>query len=350
VWNDWFALLQCVRCRGTVVPGEFAADRTPQQLRCESCGALYPVVRGVPVMFADADRAEFLTDSKQYGARVARAESAMKTASRLSGDQLSSVRERGGELQDAIAWEALFWEQWKQDGQGYSAADGIKVARALAEDDEGGGRLPFFAEVRAKCAAANAKLLNIGAGRDFLLEHALGSGLQVVEQDIVLEPLLYLQQRGASFCVCCDARALPFGDRTFDTATAFNVIHHIWPIEQPIAELLRVTAGYVHVNEPNYFSLIRAALILPRPLKNRLKRFYSGDYSHSPYEAVIDPRRFRRAVETADGQVTRLSFTRTSWIDKTSKGIKAALRSLNLLIVSGLPVFSSHFYAAFRRR
>lgn len=45
---------------------------------------------------------------------------------------------------------------------------------------------------------------------------------------------------------CCDCRHLPFPDGTFDTVTAFFVIHHMpTPHEEVIRELLRVSRHYL---------------------------------------------------------------------------------------------------------
>ena len=191
-----------------------------------------------------------------------------------------------------------------------------QIEKYLKNDNEGGGRLQFFDE-----------------------------GCEVIEQDIILESLLLLKNRGASFCVCSDARSLPFANNTFDIATSFGVLHHIWPIEQTIAEWLRVTSGNVHFNEPNYFALTRAALLLPSPIKRKLKQYCLGDYSHSPYEDTINPYLFKKIAK-----VIYLSFPRSSWISSQSKGIKKVLRMINLLLVNLFPLMSSHFDTVIKKK
>ena len=171
----------------------------------------------------------------------------------------------------------------------------------------------------------------------------------MIEQDIILESLELLKKRGAPFCVCCDARDLPFKDNVFDIATSFRVLHHIWPIEKPIAELLRVTSGDIHINEPNSFALVRAARLLPRSINNKLKRFFSGSSSHSPYEASINPFVFKRITLDHDSVISKFTFLKDSWIPKEAKGTKKFLRFINLGIVHAISILSAHFYSKIRK-
>lgn len=144
--------------------------------------------------------------------------------------------------------------------------------------------------------------------------------------------------------MCSDARSLPFGDNAFDMTTSFGTLHHIWPIEEPIRELLRVTRGNIHLNEPNYFALTRAALLLPTPIKRKLKQFYLSDYSHSPYEDSINPYRLKKIASGRSAEVN-LSFPKSSWISQESRGIKMLLRKINLLLLYIAPFAASHFDA-----
>ncbi len=226
-----------------------------------------------------------------------------------------------------------------------------EIEKYLNKDTEGGGRLKFFNKVLSFNGDISTKrLLNIGAGRDFLLEKFIGKGCEVIERDTVLESPLLLKKRGASFCVCCDARALPFENNTFDIATSFCVLHHIWPIEESVNELLRVTHGNIHFNEPNCFALTRIGLLFPGPLKHRLKRFYSGDLSRSPYEDTINPYFFKRIVSSAGGECVDLSFQMNSWIPKKSRNIKKFLRIINLILVVLVPLASTHFDAVIMKK
>ncbi|MBN1794330.1 MAG: class I SAM-dependent methyltransferase [Candidatus Omnitrophica bacterium] len=357
-WADFFTFLRCINCGGglnhtapSTLYGHYPG--VTGELTCASCGGGYPLFHDIPVMFGDAARIRLLIDGNAYRSRCEEAMDRMKEASQFSGAQLEQFRESGKNDVDAIGWEILFWEKWKEIDRdtGFLDSDRDKIDRFLIEDTEGGGRLRFFERVLSFCNGPikGRRLLNIGAGRDFLLERFLDIGCGVVEQDIVLEPLYFLKKRGASFCICCDARQLPFRDDTFDITTSFGTLHHIWPIEGPVAELLRVTSGAISLNEPNFFALTRAALLFPDVIKRRLKRFYSGDYSHSPYEAVINPYAFKNIVKSFHGHIRDLSFPRSSWIAKGGRGLKRLLRAVNLCVTAVIPPTSSHFDAVIEK-
>ncbi len=357
-WNDFFPILRCPNCGSDSLvrtsPSEcFAQCRHVNGvLRCLTCERQYPLFENIPVMFKDDDRIRLLVDPDEYQVRLKQTQNKMQQASRVSGDHLQRFRVKEDEMLDALAWEILFWEIWKETDHGFIHCDRKKIEKILFEDDAGGGRIGFFNKVLSSCGGdySNKFLLNIGAGRDFLLERFIEAGFRVIEQDIVLESLLLLKERGASFCVCSDARVLPFKDNVFHIATSFEVLHHIWPIEQPILELMRVTSGYVHLDEPNVFALTRAALLLPNPIKYRLKRFYSGDYSHSPYETCINPYAFYEIVRRHHFQLMDLSFTRSSWIPKNSRGMKKLLRRINLVLAKIFPLLSSHFRGVIKKQ
>jgi SAM-dependent methyltransferase len=267
----------------------------------------------------------------------------MREASRFSGDMLDSFK-KGGEAADALSWEMLFWERWKRSDHGFVRFDADKIEQFLRDDERGRGRLHSFKRVLAFSGDVSGKrLLNIGAGRDFLLERFSGAGCAVVEQDIVLESLLLLKKRGAAFCVCCDARWLPFEDDAFDVVTSFSVLHHVLPAERSVEELLRVANANVYINEPNHFAFTRLAFFLPAFLKRRLKKMYTGDRSHSPYEAPINPYRLRNAVKKAGGSVIAFSYEGDSWIPRKSRLTMKILRIINLIVVRLFPVASAHF-------
>jgi SAM-dependent methyltransferase len=351
--------IRCVRCGAAVSSGdaEWGTDSSEADLaggvlpalECHGCGALYPVWEGVPVMFEDEERTRAVLSGSFGSDRVGQVERKMSQAARLASDALAGLKE-GDERLDALGWEIYFWEQWKAEDLGVVNYDRRKIDAFLECDTEGGGRLDFLRRVSEEAGGLSGKVaLNIGAGRDLLLERFLDAGCRVVEVDVVLEPLALLRRRGAHLCVCCDARKLPFDDGAFDVATSFGTLHHIWPIEEPLRELLRVTRGSVHVNEPNSYALTRWALRLPAGVRNRLKRWYSEGQSRSPYESCISPRAFRRSVSRASGRVVELSFPRSSWVSRGSGGIRGLVRAANLLLLDVLPFASSHFDAVVRR-
>jgi SAM-dependent methyltransferase/uncharacterized protein YbaR (Trm112 family) len=318
-------------------------------LACRQCGRLFPVRDGVPVVFGDEARTRAVVDPDQASMRVPEVASRMAAASELAGDDLHELR-LGDPLQDSLAWEFYFWERWKNEDEGVVSFDRGKIDRFLERDREGGGRLAFLDEVERYAGGVEGKtLLNIGAGRDLLLERFLERGSFVVEVDVVLEPLVYLRERGAQLCVCCDARRLPFANDTFDFCTSFGSLHHIWPIQDAVSEMIRVTQGHVHLNEPNSFALTRLALRLPPLIRSRLKRWYSEGQSRSPYEDCISPNALRRAVKKSGGRIVRLSFPRSSWMSSDAGGLRRMVRYMNMAAVAVLPFTSSHFDAVIRR-
>jgi uncharacterized protein YbaR (Trm112 family)/2-polyprenyl-3-methyl-5-hydroxy-6-metoxy-1,4-benzoquinol methylase len=352
--NKFLSQLKCLSCNGdlnlTYDVTEFNEYQSVKaELICLSCHKVYPVVEGIPVMFKDPGRIRLLIDSMLYKDSLRHAREEMKNASRLAGGELEQFA-RGKGLTDALSWEILFWEKWKDEDNGFLKGNLTKINEYLEHDIEGGGRLTFFNKVKLLAGGiSNKSLLNIGAGRDYILEIFLEAGCQVVEQDIVLEPLIHLKQRGADFCICCDARQLPFKDNTFDLATSFSVLHHIWPIETPVAELLRVSTGCVHFNEPNFYAFTRLGLLLPGPIKHWLKKLYSGEGSHSPFEKSINPYSLSKILRHENGECIDLTFQKDSWIGNNNK-LKKILRAINLIIVQILPLFSAHFDMVIKKK
>lgn len=349
-WEDYFSTLRCIECRQPLdlVHDSEAFSYCPsvnRMLVC-SCGRKYPLFQDIPIMFKDEDRTRLLLDSSEYDAKLQEAQTKMQEASQLTGKELLDLKQEGN-LADALTWEILFWEKWSQYGKGFAEWTRERREEYLKVHDEGGGKAEFIR--RTLALGGRGRLLNIGAGPDWIMECFLEEGLEVVEQDIVLKSLLLLKSRGASFCVCCDGRTLPFADDTFDVSTAFGVLHHIWPLDEPLSELLRVTSGIIHCNEPNSLALTSAGLYLPGPLKRKLKNWYSGDYSHSPYEKSINPYAFKKIVKGCGGKIVDMHFPRSSWISGKSIGFKKWIRKLNLLLLHILPFISSHFDIVIRK-
>jgi uncharacterized protein YbaR (Trm112 family) len=345
--------LICVRCHEHLRSSEtpWSADGLRGQwpaLACCGCGASYPVHEGVPVIFVDDDRIRAVIDPEEVAGRVQGLGERMGRAAALTSDDLESLK-LGDALQDSLSWEMYFWEHWKGEDLGVIDFDRHKIDGFLEVDREGGGRLAFLSKVVKYARGVRGKsLLNIGAGRDLLLERFLDEGCRVTEVDVILEPLVYLRRRRAHLCVCCDARQLPFENSAFHVTTSFGSLHHIWPIDETIAEMVRVTDGHVHLNEPNSYALTRLALSLPAALRNRLKGWYSEGHSRSPYEGCISPLAVKRAVVRARGRTVNMSFPRSSWVSPDARGLRKLVRLASMAVVGLLPFTSSHFDAVVR--
>lgn len=346
-FTNYYKLLHCLICGSELditTPLKFASfSAVNAELICRTCEKHYPVVDDIPVMFVDQDRIELLLSPFKYSSSVEVIGKRIKTASEACGEEELGVFRKSDDKTDALGWEIYFWERWKREEGGAPTTEINKINDYLLRDREAGGRLSFFDRVMKYNHPLFGKLLiNIGAGRDFLLEAYLEQGCVVFEQDIVLESLLLLKKRHASFCVCCDARKLPFADSTFDVLTSFNVLHHIWPIDSTLQELIRISQGKIHINEPNSFALTRLAFILPSVMKRPLKKLYSGDMSHSPYEQTINPFDLRKMIKSNKWVIREFKYMRDSWISGKSL-VKTILRLFNLAIVIFAPLFSAHF-------
>jgi uncharacterized protein YbaR (Trm112 family)/SAM-dependent methyltransferase len=346
-WSEFYSYLICINCGNTLSYNNNSVnynEHVEGELVCVSCSKRYPVYQGIPVMFCDNERAKLLLDETYYSARVSESKRKMKDYSQFMGSELKQFRNHE-DLLDSIGWEIAFWERWKDMDTSLLEFDRDVFRKYLLGDDEGGGRLEFFNKVLkySNYDLSNRHLLNVGAGRDVLLEMFLERDCQVIELDIVLESLCLLKRRGATFCVCCDGRSIPFRSDFFDITTSFGSLHHMWPIEKAVGEILRITKGNVHLNEPNYYALTRIGLLLPSPMAKKLKNYYSGDYSHSPYEEVINPFVLKGIVKYLGGVIKEFSFPISSWIPGNSRGIKLFLRRMNIGLTRALPFTSSHF-------
>ena len=356
-WQDYVSLLRCLDCGSDLrlddAPKRFGEyPLVNAELACSCCDRIYPLCDDIPVMFRDAERTRALIDPSSHPEMVEKAEQAVREAIRLNltGDQLAAVRREENQQLDALSWELLFWEQWKGPEKKWHILDKETIEEYLARDTDSGGRLRFLGRVLSLEGNSGGKrLLNIGAGKDLILERLLSNGFNVVEQDIILDSLLLLKQRQAGFCVCCDARALPFKDDSFDVSTSLGVLHHIWPLEEPLSELLRVTTGNVHINEPNSFASTRAALILPGFVKRRMRAIFSGDHTHSPYEQTISPMAFKRLARGLGAQVVDYQFPRSGWIRPGATGMKRVFRIIEQAAVRSIPMLSSHFEIVLRK-
>lgn len=90
--------------------------------------------------------------------------------------------------------------------------------------------------------------LDFGSGDGFFAQNIREKGLakSVVPVDVllrdkvILEPVLY------------DGHTLPYGDRSFEVSSAFDVLHHTPSPEASLREVLRCTSKYFIVKDHTY--------------------------------------------------------------------------------------------------
>ncbi len=344
-WNMYINQMICIKCNNNLQSTltlnskckTYDNSNITGELICKNCGAKYPLYQDIPIVFKDDEITQTLLDKNKCKELSLSASQKMKLASQVASDQLDKFKGTN-EFQDALSWELLFWDKWQTNGK-------ENIEKILLEDEEGGGRLRFFDNIKKNCNLKNKILLNIGAGKDRLLEKFINEGCFVIEQDIILESLLQLKLRGANFCICCDARDIPLKNNFVNISTSFEVLHHVYPINRPISELTRITKENIFFIEPNKFALTRFALLFPPFVKNKFKRIFSNDYAHSPYEYSINPLKFKKEIKLCHGNIIDFSYPKSTWIGKNSTGIKLLLRKLNLFILKILPICSAHYYA-----
>lgn len=225
--------LRCPSCGDALGPGNEAT----LALRCAGCAALYPVVRGVPILVDDA-RSMF------------QQRECAGTADRI---------ERPRRLADHVRHLARRIVP-KPIGNIVGEANLRLLARRLREETDspavlviGGGSL--------------------GVGIDALVGDP---AFRVVESDIVFGPRTNL---------VCDAQALPFADGTFDAVIAQAVFEYFSDPFQAADEIHRVLRPGGHVYAESPF----------------MQQVHGGPYDFFRFTHVGHRRVFRRFTEVNSG-------------------------------------------------
>jgi len=125
---------------------------------------------------------------------------------------------------------------------------------------------------------------------------------------------------------CCDARALPFPDASFDVVAFSSVLHHIPDFETALGDALRVLApgGRAFAFDPN---LLHPAMALFRHPRSPL---YSSK-GVSPNEAPLLPRRLRAAFERAGfAEVKQRAQSDIAYREVAPRLLNAALGAYNV--------------------
>jgi SAM-dependent methyltransferase len=115
-------------------------------------------------------------------------------------------------------------------------------------------------------------LLDVGAGNG-LSSRYFPKNVRVVACDAAAG---MLRENPARDRVRCSATVLPFGDRCFDAATCWELLHHLDDPTAAVAEMLRVSRRRVLLFEPNRIHPGHIVLGVTRESERRSLRFSPG--------------------------------------------------------------------------
>ena len=98
------------------------------------------------------------------------------------------------------------------------------------------------------------KALDVGCGVGQVVQRLMDAGHEAHGVE-VSGPNIEKAKRVSDRCQLYDGRTLPFGDATFDSVGALNVLEHVEEPEAFVTELVRVVkpGGKVVVSSPNFF-------------------------------------------------------------------------------------------------
>ena len=156
--------------------------------------------------------------------------------------------------------DEVFWE-----GGGLYRSSSHPVGALFARQ-----RIAFLAG-RGLLAGVHT-LLDVGAGNG-LSSRYFPTETRVVACDGAAGMLRHNPVRDR---VRCSATRLPFGDRSFDAATCWELLHHLDEPATAVAEMLRVARRRVLLFEPNRIHPGHMVLGLTRSSERRSLRFSPG--------------------------------------------------------------------------
>lgn len=301
-------MLICPVCKGQ----QLRMERTKVQddeiwsgeILCETCSQIYPIREGIPCLLSK-DRLEI-----QEGPILQKWIQKMKEIEKdiIDEDQrtykdiceVSTNRDEISEDSERLLWEKKLYI----DNQVLREELGVKFEAkwAVAKDNIRVRNDHVFRFIEESVEdLTGMQILNVGPGIDDDITKRLESkGIDMINCDIILDPLVQLRSDKKIECLCADLKSLPFKEGTFDVVFCFHVIHHINPIEHALSEAMRVLKpdGFLFITEVNTNHLLS---LMGRIFSSRVKRFlrkcvrkYTGTseriYKPSPYEQVIPSR------------------------------------------------------------
>ncbi|MDO8725003.1 MAG: class I SAM-dependent methyltransferase [Candidatus Methanoperedens sp.] len=165
-------------------------------------------------------------------------------------------------------------------------------------------KIKIFNFIKSSENLSGKLVLNVGCGRDILYNYFEKENSVLVECDIIGESLIELKSNGVINLIRCDAHYLPFKTDIFDLVFCIELIHHLHPIEEPLAELIRVLKKNhnFYCVEPNKYAFISLPFaFVSLQLRNRIRyflysRIFDTDGPPASYEYPLSAGEIKQAM------------------------------------------------------
>lgn len=349
MYKDALQIMACPQCKKKsldlqIVEKDMQDQVKQGRFKCQNCEVNYPVLSDIPIMFREKEIMDSFHQSKIHKIFLKKIEELENEF--MFEERSEAIHKLNDHKLGAFFWEKHLYENWVKHEVKLEPDEIIKYLR---EDHEGKRRKLFFEYVKKNETSLQGKtILNVGCGRDFLLELFQKEGACVVEQDIVFDALAGLKSRGAPICICCDLRSLPLLNEFADIVISFGVLHHVHPIREPLSEMIRVLkkGGSIYLDEPNINALpsLVKRMIPLRKIKRFLKEKALQGKRHSmpsPFEQSL---KLGEVIELLKSlNIEKISY---SYSGMTDPSLPAPVYEIfNFLLRDKLYLnrFSSHF-------
>lgn len=300
-----FDIFRCPECDDSNLqlnPVKFKGDQIDTgKITCDNCGQTYPIIRGIPCLLKREQMEVMESHVMQQWLKEKRnidkdiVDEDQKTYREIC--RKATSHERISDDATRLLWEKKLF----MDSQLLKREMGDETSSKWAVAEKNLHRrndhiIRFIDE--SETSFAGKLILNIGPGMDDdLIKRLESMGTDIINCDIILDPLIRLASDNERQCMCSDLKFLALRDSTFDAVLCFHVIHHVHPIDKALSESIRVlkAGGKIFITEVNHNNIMSLqGRLLSRRLKRLLREFvrkYTGTseriYKSSPYEKVI---------------------------------------------------------------
>jgi ubiquinone/menaquinone biosynthesis C-methylase UbiE/uncharacterized protein YbaR (Trm112 family) len=298
-------ILQCPICRSSGLELQTAELRGEELwqgiILCKDCDQSYPIQAGIPCLLNREQQLCQQDDfSSKWLAGIHQVEQDILDEDIKTYKEI--IRVKGGLQNISEDAERLLWEKKLHlDNDVLRHELGEDKAAKWSVDRENiqmRNSYVFKAIEESGASFAEKTILHIGPGIDGDIINRLEQmNAEIINCDLIMEPLLHLRKDKPRECYCTDMKSLPFADNTFDALFCFHVIHHIQPMSHALSEAIRVLKpnGKIFVVELNYFHLFSLlGKVIPDQAKRKIrreirKRFQTRKrlFAPSPYEKIV---------------------------------------------------------------